>query len=66
MQLFSVFLNVVVPVFAVALIGYLAAPRLNLEPRTISRTAYYIFAPAFVFDLLSQADAIAAYERRAG
>jgi predicted permease len=54
MQLLSVFLNVVVPVFVVALIGYVAAPRLRLEPRTISRTAYYIFAPAFVFDLLSQ------------
>lgn len=57
MQLVSVFLNVVVPVFAVALIGYLVAPRLKLEPRTVSRMAYYIFAPAFVFDLLSQADA---------
>lgn len=56
MQLISVFLNVVVPVFAVALIGYLAAPRLQLDARTISRTAYYLFAPAFVFDLLSQAD----------
>ena len=56
MQLISVFLNVVVPVFSVALIGYLVAPRLKLEARTISRTAYYIFAPAFVFDLLSQAD----------
>lgn len=54
MQLLSVFLNVVVPVFAVALIGYVAAPRLKLEPRTISRTAYYIFAPAFVFDLLTR------------
>jgi predicted permease len=54
MQLISVFVNVVVPVFVVALIGYLAAPRLKLDARTISRTAYYIFAPAFVFDLLSQ------------
>jgi predicted permease len=56
MQLVSVLVNVIVPVFAVALIGYLAAPRLGLEPRTISRSAYYLFAPAFVFDLLSRAD----------
>jgi predicted permease len=56
MQLVSVFVNVVVPVFVIALIGYVAAPRLRLEARTISRSAYYLFAPAFVFDLLSQAD----------
>jgi hypothetical protein len=54
-QLFSIFLNVVTPVFGLALIGYLAGPRLGLEARTLSRTAYFIFVPAFVFNIFSQA-----------
>ena len=51
----TVFLNVVVPVFAVVLIGYLVGPWLGLEVRTLSRVSYYIFMPAFVFDIISEA-----------
>lgn len=51
----TIFLNVVVPVFAVVLIGYLVGPWLGLEVRTLSRVSYYIFMPAFVFDIISEA-----------
>lgn len=55
-QLISIFLNVVTPVFGLAMIGYLAGPRLGLEARTLSRAAYFIFVPAFVFNIFSQAE----------
>ena len=60
MQLISIFVDVVVPVFAVVLIGYLAGPRLGLEVRTLSRVSYYVFMPAFVFHIISEAEVQAA------
>lgn len=53
-QLLGIFLNVLVPVFLLVLLGYLAGPRLQLEGRTLSRFAYFILTPAFVFMMLSQ------------
>jgi len=52
--LLSVFLNVLVPVFALILLGYSFGPRLQLETRTLSRLAYFILTPAFVFNVLSR------------
>ena len=56
MPLLSVFLDVVAPVFAVVGLGYLAGPRLALEARTLSRTAYWVFVPAFTFSVISRAE----------
>jgi predicted permease len=53
-ELLSIFLNVLAPVFLLVLLGYLAGPRLHLETRTLSRFAYYILTPAFVFNVLSR------------
>ncbi|MCA9999054.1 MAG: AEC family transporter [Anaerolineales bacterium] len=55
LQLGEIFFNVISPVFALVLIGYIAAPRLGLEARTLSRFAYYILVPAFVFNIMSSA-----------
>lgn len=60
MQLISVFVNVIVPVFAAVLVGYLAGPWLGLEVRTLSRVSYYVFMPAFVFHIISKAEVQAA------
>jgi predicted permease len=60
LQLGEIFLNVITPVFALVLIGYVAAPRLGLEARTLSRFAYYILVPAFVFNVMSTATVEAA------
>jgi predicted permease len=60
MQLLSIFVGVVAPVFAVVLIGYLAGPWLGLQVRTLSRVSYYVFMPAFVFHIISQAQIQAA------
>jgi predicted permease len=63
-QLLTIFLNVLTPVFALILVGYLAGPILRLEARTLSRFAYFILTPAFVFDVLSTATIQAALAAR--
>ncbi|MFW5843463.1 MAG: AEC family transporter, partial [Spirochaetota bacterium] len=52
LQLGGVFLKVIVPVFALVALGYFAGPPLGLDARTLSRVAYFIFVPAFIFSLL--------------
>jgi hypothetical protein len=53
-QLPSVFFDVVAPVFAIVAIGWALGPRLGLDPKTLSRAAYYVFVPAFTFDVISR------------
>ena len=54
-ELFFVFLNVVTPVFILILIGNFFGRRLNVESRSLSKIAYYVFVPAFVFNIFSEA-----------
>jgi hypothetical protein len=53
-ELASVFIDVVAPVFAIVAIGYAVGPRLGLDAKTLSRAAYYVFVPAFTFDVISR------------
>ena len=53
--IFLVFLNVVTPVFILVVIGYFVGPRLKIDARSLSRTAYFVFIPAFVFNIISNA-----------
>lgn len=53
-QLLGIFLNVLVPVFSLVMLGYIVGPRLELEVRTLSRLAYFVLTPVFVFSVLSQ------------
>ncbi|BAL98594.1 MULTISPECIES: AEC family transporter [Caldilinea] len=55
-ELISIFLNILLPVFAIVLLGYVGGPRLGLEPRTLSKLAYYLLVPAFVFNVFSKAE----------
>lgn len=54
-QLFEIFFNVIAPVFGLVGIGYAAGRALGLEARTLSRYAYFILVPAFVFDVIRTA-----------
>jgi malate permease and related proteins len=54
-QFFAVFLNVLTPVFSLVVLGYVAGKRLGLDARTLSRLAYFILTPAFVFGYMSNA-----------
>jgi len=52
-ELFSVFFNVIMPVFGIVLTGFLVGGRLELQARTLTRAAYYVFVPAFIFQAIS-------------
>jgi predicted permease len=54
-ELFAIFVNILTPVFALVLTGYWLGPLLQLDARTLSRFAYYILTPAFLFNVLSGA-----------
>lgn len=54
--LLQIFLNILIPVFALVVIGYLVGPRLGLDARTLSRVAYFVLVPSFTFNVLSTAD----------
>jgi predicted permease len=53
-QLPSVFFDIVAPVFAIVALGYVLGPRLELDARTLSRAAYWVFVPAFTFDVIAR------------
>ena len=55
-QFAEIFVDNIAPVFVLVLAGYFARHGLGLEAHTITRYAYYILVPAFVFDLMSVAD----------
>lgn len=54
-ELFAVFINVILPVFTIVVIGAYSGKKLDLEARTLTRVAYYVFVPAFTFQAISQA-----------
>lgn len=56
MLLLSIFLNILLPVFLLVGLGYVVGPPLELDSRSISRLAYYIIAPAFIFNVFSQSN----------
>lgn len=64
LPLFSIFVNVLAPVFIIPTISYVATRQLQLEGRALSRLAYYVLTPAFVFNLISTARIEAALATR--
>ncbi len=56
MQLISIFIDVIMPVFGIVLLGFLVGGRLQLQAVTLTRTAYFIFVPAFIFQAISTAE----------
>lgn len=52
-EFFTVFLNVIMPVFGIVILGCLLGNRLHLQAQTLTRVAYYIFVPAFIFHAIS-------------
>lgn len=55
-QIAGIFVDIVTPVFFLVFLGYAVGPRLGLDAKTLSRTAYFILVPCFVFDMLSRMD----------
>lgn len=55
-ELVPIFIDTLIPVFLIVGIGYLLGPRLEIDARSLARTAYYVLAPAFIFSVLSNSD----------
>lgn len=53
-ELVQVFVNVIMPVFGIVLLGYLLGGRLQLQAQTLTRVAYYVFVPAFIFQSIGR------------
>ena len=56
LQILKIFIDIVTPVFFLIFLGYFVGPRLELDARTLSRTAYFLLVPCFVFDIISRLD----------
>ncbi|MBU1342070.1 MAG: AEC family transporter [Proteobacteria bacterium] len=56
LQVLKIFIDIVTPVFSLVFLGYFVGPRLKLDARTLSRTAYFLLVPCFVFNMLSKLD----------
>lgn len=52
----GLFTNNLLPVFLAAGAGYLLAWRLRVDPRPVSRAAFFVFAPCFVFRIILESD----------
>lgn len=55
-DLLLIFVDILIPVFLIVGVGFAVGPRLEIEPRSLARSAYYVFAPAFIFQVLSAAN----------
>lgn len=51
-ELLRILLDILLPVFLIVGIGFVAGRRLDLDPRTPARLAYWVIGPAFVFTIL--------------
>lgn len=54
LEVATIFIDIVTPVFFLVFLGYFVGPRLGLDSKTLSRTAYFILLPCFAFNVLSQ------------
>lgn len=52
--LFALFFNNLFPILLVALIGFILAKVLKINPRPVSQVIFYIFSPVLVFKLITQ------------
>ncbi len=52
-HLLSLFANNILPIFLAAGAGYLVSKYKNIDPRTVSQVAFYVFTPCLVFTLLT-------------
>ena len=52
----TILFDILAPVFLIVGVGAFASRKLDLEPGVLSRLAYWILGPLFIFDVLSKAE----------
>jgi len=55
-DLLPIFVDILLPVFALVGIGLVVGGRMGLDPAPLAKVAYYVLAPAFLVDLLREPD----------
>lgn len=55
-NLLTLFANNILPIFLAAGAGYLISKYFHLDPRSISRIAFYIFSPCLIFTILTNTE----------
>src|SRR5689334_12417108 len=55
-----ILINIIFPIFVIALIGYAAQKLLKMDTRTISKINIYVFVPAVIFTKIYEAKISAA------
>lgn len=55
-RVLQVLVDVLVPVFAIVALGYIMARVTDVESKTLATLAYWVLGPAFIFDILSEAE----------
>ncbi|MCY3915298.1 MAG: AEC family transporter [Chloroflexi bacterium] len=56
LALLNIFVDNMIPVLAIAAVGVVLRRRLHVDPATISRMMFYVFAPALAFDAVYTSD----------
>lgn len=49
----AIFLDILAPVFLLVAVGFGFGRRLAVDPQPLARTAYFLLAPAFIFEVLA-------------
>ncbi len=52
-ELGAIFVDVLAPVFLLVTVGFGFGRRLSVDPQPMARTAYFLLAPAFIFEVLA-------------
>lgn len=52
-ELLSIFADILAPVFLIVALGLVTGRILDLDPRPMARVAYFLLAPAFIFEVLA-------------
>lgn len=52
-ELGPIFIDILLPVFLLVAIGLVIGKLLTLDPKPLARVAYYLLAPAFIFEVLA-------------
>jgi predicted permease len=52
-ELGAIFLDILAPVFLLVAVGFGFGRRLGVDPQPLARSAYFLLAPAFIFEVLA-------------
>lgn len=55
-ELAAIFRDILAPVFVLVALGFVFGRRLSIDPQPLARVAYFLLAPAFIFEVLAASE----------